>query len=89
MVWGNKVEGISVDNIKLVLRDVLDITKEEEIKYKNLLKNISYHKNGKTKEATGIETIQSFHFLIKNKFDCFNLLDNKFAVNVKKCPYQR
>lgn len=41
-VWGDETEAFPLSKIKLILRDISDMTEEEHVKYYSLCKNVIY-----------------------------------------------
>jgi len=73
-VWGNECECIPLDKVKLVLRNCNDITDSEYTEYRSLCKReLEKNKSGLYKILTTVDTPKSFAWLIKNRFDIFNL----------------
>lgn len=71
------------DSIKLILRRLSDITKDEEAEYEKLLYRRT---DGVHSVIIRTETPESYHYLLKKHFDIFELIDAGLALDSKTLP---
>lgn len=76
-VW-YELEIFSEGDFKLILRHMSDMTKEEKEMHRSLCNNVR-DIAGKTMRI--VDTPASLHYLIRNGFDAFDLIENGYAID--------